>query len=80
MASKDEKISLSESNTILQQATIDPEQAKNYLYVLGTEMVIAFDPMRGFWWNLGIQEVYGVSLDPESIRSGKNLWPENEVT
>ena len=31
MVSRDEKISLSESNTILQQATIDPEQAKNYL-------------------------------------------------
>ena len=31
VASRDEKISLSESNLILQQATIDPEQAKNYL-------------------------------------------------
>ena len=76
MASRDEKISLSESNTILQQATIDPEQAKNYLYVLGTEMIIARDPTVRFWWNLVIQEVYGVSLDPESDRSGENLWPE----
>ena len=31
MASRDEKISLSESNLILQQATIDAEQTKNYL-------------------------------------------------
>ena len=48
MASRDEKISLSESNTILQQATIDPEQAKNYLYVLGAELVIARDPTVRF--------------------------------
>ena len=47
-ASRDEKISLSESNIILQQATIDPEHAKNYLYVLGTEMIIARDPTVGF--------------------------------
>ena len=79
MASRDEKISLPESNTILQQATIDPEQAKNYLWFLDLEMIIARDPTRGFWWNLVILELYGVSWDPESIRSGKNLWPENEV-
>ena len=42
------QVSLSESNLILQQATIDPEQAKNNLYVFGTEIIIAFDPMRGF--------------------------------
>ena len=48
MANRDEKISFSESNIILQQATIDSEQAKNYLGFLGTEMIIARDPMRGF--------------------------------
>ena len=48
MASRDEKIFFSESNTILQQATIDPEQAKNYLYVLDLEMIIARDPLQGF--------------------------------
>ena len=48
VASRDEKISLSESNIILQQATIDPEQAKNYLYVLDLEMIIARDPMVRF--------------------------------
>ena len=31
MASRDEKVSLSESNLFLQQAAIDPEHAKNYL-------------------------------------------------
>ena len=36
------------TSTILQQATIDPEQAKNYLYVLNLELIIARDPMRGF--------------------------------
>ena len=80
MASRDEKTSLSESNLILQQATIDPEQAKNYLYVLDLEMIIARDPTSGFWWDFATQELYGVSLDPESIRSGKILWPENEMT
>ena len=76
MVSRDEKTSFSESNIILQQATIDPEQAKNYLYVLDREMIIARDPTVRFWWNLVIRELYGVSSDPESLRSGKNLWPE----
>ena len=76
MASRDEKIFLSESNIFLQRATIDPEQATNYLYVLYLDMIIARDPTVRFWWNFVTQEVYGVSSDPESIRSGKNLWPE----
>ena len=79
VASRDEKISLSESNTILQQATIDPEQAKNYLGFLDPEMIIARDPLQGFSWEFVRMKLRHVSLDPESITSGKILWPENET-
>ena len=46
LASRDEKTSLSESNLILQQATINTEQAKNYLGFWDTEMIqyVSSDP------------------------------------
>ena len=56
VASRDEKTSLSESNLILQQATINPEQAKNYLYVLELEMISARDPTVGFSWAMASRD------------------------
>ena len=42
-------------------------------------MASARDPVHGFSWEIVKLKLWYVSLDPESIRSGKILWPENET-
>ena len=42
-------------------------------------MASARDPVHGFSWEIVKLKLWYVSLDPESIRSGKILWPESEV-
>ena len=71
MASRDEKISLSESNIILQQAAIDPEQAKNYLGFLSAEMASRDEKISLSESNIILQQA---PIDPEHAKNYLGFW------
>ena len=47
--------------------------------VRATEMASARDPTVGLSWEIVKLKLWYVSLDLESVRSGKIQWPENET-